>query len=954
MNWIILFILLLLPQPALAVTYWVSPSGTASSCAAADGDEDPGVIGGNTATNSPFYLSQTQLDTLNCASAGDTVMFTEFTYTESPKLLNLLVPAGTSASVRSKVLCKGNRTCIIRPTGGLPSGNHILTANNVSYYQIGARGNGFKVDCNAISVSLQCGGIRLGLTGSPAPNQTDVIIEGNEIIGNTRNGINNAEQNPTGGIYTNLVWRYNRVMEPRTPIDASGWPHAFYLAARNSTVEYNEGRTFTLAGAGTICIQAYHIASGHTIRYNYCEITDGMTGLVHSDAETGLANNSKIYGNVFKVISGTPNSCLSFHGQTDNNEYYNNVCDGFGLFMNIRAGANNNKIWNNLCTGTCSIVNNGTGNDFGGTASVTNPTVTASSNFKDATNGDYSLIAGSSQINAGLATGGIVPANGTKDRGAHETFSCTTATINTNVLDLTCSMAGNTPVQPISGATGWSVGCTGGVNCGTPVVSTVVVPTGASTILRFTLTGIGGGINACEVGQTWTITYNSATGNVRDSASIGGRTSTGSQHLQSFTNLAVTNACTGGGTPPPGGLHIHYKLDDGTSGTTPTSANDETANNLDGTLTGGATWTAGKYGSGVNLTGDSGQYIAVPYGSGVNPSTQSLTIAFGVFVNADRVSLNKSYFGAPVGTNQRLYITTRFSTWQLGIQDKSDGNPSAASDLAVTAGWNRLCLVLDSGTDTATLYLNGVASSSSSAVKTYTSYTLAGNFELGRISGVATGGGGVFDEFKVWTSVVSCADDYAAWEPNTPAWTGNIAVVSAQAWYAKLVSGVRKLYNAVNANVTIPNEGAIALLFQTDCTTTNCSAISQRLYYKCALCPSANTELPVPDTPTADGVAFYGDPSEAGLLVGDHGALLSGALTRIAGGTSHLSDSTPVFDLAQNESIVNGYIIQFRGAALGYQFCFYPKEQSGLPLNGVTPTGGLCVTVGNKTSSFSY
>ena len=67
----------------------------------------------------------------------------------------------------------------------------------------------------------------------------------------------------------------------------------------------------------------------------------------------------------------------------------------------------------------------------------------------------------------------------------------------------------------------------------------------------------------------------------------------------------------------------------------------------------------------------------------------------------------------------------------------------------MTPGDNHLCLTVNATTDTITLHKNGVASASAGGQKTVTSYTLAGDFDLGRIADLTNGGGGTFDDLIV-------------------------------------------------------------------------------------------------------------------------------------------------------------------------------------------------------------
>lgn len=923
---IALFIILfIIPQFAHATTYWVSTGGGATLCSQIDGDEDPGA-----------YMTYTALDTNNCAGSGDTVMFKAGTYTGSAKKLNLLFTAQGTAATPNMVLCEGDRTCILQ--WNLTFG-YIVYIESMSHIVFGQDGHGFKVNCtNGTNVS--CGAVGLRIAENSGI-YTNITTEGNWLTGCSVSCYHEQENVPLK-YFTNNTVRKNQIDALVADLSTTGTPHPIYIFSEGSVIEYNNvSVTF---GYG---LHGYHICYNSIWRYNKVNVGGNSIGFTCRDNEQGRSTGVKVYGNIFKwtgtVGQGT---CIRQGADSKDIQFYNNVCDGFNSFIDTNATAPS-IFQNNVCTngncrfyictnaGSCTITTPTT-LTCGGTCSTTNPTVTAASHFKDATNYDYSLISGSSLIDAGLTTNGVRACNGTCDRGAHETFAPTSASINSNSIDITLGMNLHTPPQFPSSTTGWSVSCVG-TGCGTPVVSSVSLLSGSSTIVRLTIGGITGGV--CAVGQTWTWTFNSATGSVTDSANIG---DVGlNQPMFTHSTQAITNSCSGS-TPagePPAGYHIFYRLDDGTSGATPTSANDESANNLDGTLQGGATWTTGKYGSGVAMTEASGQYITIPYGNTVDPSSQSLSIAFGVNVTAGQESKSKSYFGASSGTNQRVQITTINGSWCLGIQ--GSGQSACNTALSVQAGWNRIFMTLNSATDTATLCVNGITGTGPNATKTYTSFALPSNFALGRINDAATGGGGVFDQFVLWTSVISCSDDYTAWEPSAPPSAGTLSQVAHQ-WQKlrEAVGGTAELYLSQSATVPVAQGGAVSLVTQINCTSSNCDPIGAKLWYT----RNGGSAQAVPDMMTSDQVSFYGTTSDPDVLSGAVTCCLTGALTPNNGGTRVTSDAE-VFDIGVNGSYTRRVILKFGSTASG-TYCFFERDQNGNALNGTyTPSGGACAAL---------
>lgn len=935
----LILVLLVLSPAAHAAQYWVSQAGGVSgvngNCTQIDGTDDPGV-----------YMTPYALDAANCAGPGDTVMFKAGIYTGAALKFNLLFTANGTPFAMNKVLCEGNRTCDLRTaqTFGI-----IAWIENTNNFVFGQEGFGFKITCNPGVVSPpfdDCGAIGLRISSGGGVIQ-NVLVEGNHLTGCTITCWNQTERQPID-YFRHVTFRKNRVDALLADLSTTGDPHPTYCSGDECLLEYNE-----IYATFGVALHDYHMCSNSIWRYNRVTHGPAGSGWICTDSEQGRVTNAQVYGNTFKWTgAANAGACLLMGSASKGNLIYNNVCDGHGIFIRTNTTVGATAVFkNNVCTngncvinlcansGSCTIPATPTQLDCGGagmgqSCTTNNPIVTAASHFKDAANQDYSLIAGSTLINAGLSTGGIVPANGAKDRGAHETFTCNSASINNNLIDLTCNMAGNGPIQPLSGATGWSIGCTG-TNCGTPVINTVALAPGTSTQLRFTLTGIGGGSNACAAGQTWTLTYNAATGNVRDSAKIGWFASTGSQHLHSFGPLTITNICTGGGsTPPPAGLHVYHKLDG--------NANDSSGNGLTGTVTGGS-FLDGLHGQAFKTTAGTTDSVQLAYGNGVDPFTQPLTIAGGFFVE-DGLTNSHVLFGAPLTSGRRLYLWRSGGSIRLSIQ----GVTGTTTEFGVQVGsWHHACMTLNAGT--ATLYVNGVAGvSSGAAVLSYTSFTFSGNFFIGQPTGFTTNGNHRFDEWQVWTSIENCTTIYNTWNPPPVPVAGVLKMAHARAYGARLNSAGALIPAAgLNTTAKLVRNGALALAIQTDCDNTgDCTAIGQKLWYTCALCPSAGTELPVPDTAGADGIEFWGGQSLPGLLTGAHGANLNGALTHVAGETLKTSDTTPVFDLAQNNSTVQRYIVRATDATpIGATFKFFVKEQSGIALTSVNPTGGLGVTI---------
>lgn len=711
---------------------------------------------------------------------------------------------------------------------------------------------------------------------------------------------------------------YNNGVKAPAPTSEGDKDHGIYLAAGTDNL---------------ITHTAFHDNTGYGIQIYPATV---RTTITHNYIYDNGANSSK--------------GCIVDTGDTEIIRYNTCVTSvgsgieiAFGTATRRNTAVEHNTIY---CNGTCTNgvrFASGTGhvarnNIILGFSTATSGTATYTTNrtsgtatdiWVDPANGNFSLKAGSAAINAGTNIG--LPFNGANpDQGSYETFGFSSGTITGNTAEGTLGMALHTPVAPTTA--GWSLNCTPNPTaCPTPTIIGVTLKHGASGTVLITYSG-----TACAAGQLWTVTYDPATGATTDTTSS---TFTFQQELSAITTQSLTNACTGSGGPtPPATPHIHYLFNENTG----TNANDESANNLDCTLTNGAAWGTGLTGSSLLLANGTTQHCAILYGSGINPITTSHTIAFWA-----KLSTEGLIVGANNGNNQRLLVGVSGGTARLGVQNSNSGT---ASEFGVTLGdWTHFCVTFDKdtpggGTGTATLHINGVAGASAGSVKSYTSFTFASNWRIGNAD-INTSPGVDVENFKTWTSVVSCADEYASANPPSTPWTGNLASVAYRFYAAKYDAASAVIPLAVvNTDITVPAGAAFTVAVQTDGTVSDPTAIAQKLYYHCAACPSADADLAVPVTATTDGIEFWGTTNEQGLLSGDHGARLSGALTYVAGGTNLTADAIPVVDLAQNNSTVMRWVLRIApGTPQGRVFCFTPREQTGVELNGSVEG---CVTVG--------
>lgn len=893
MIWRLLMLGLLMTEPVMAATYYVATTGndanagTAASpwrnphrcakspvtagdtCIVGSGTYQPSDIGRNDIT---IYISASQNSVAGSAANPITIR------SETPR----------GAIIKVKSVNAGSAGIYIAQPGYIIEGFDINGTGTTWNTGSSASAAGVTIAASDVTVRNNhiwdiartlCGDMAFGQSGILITNNTPrAVVEENEInkIGRLRNGESGC-----------------------------------------STTHYQHDHGIYSAGADYV-----------TIRRNvFYDVNRGYA--VHVYASGTIHDNISITHNTFHGGSptGAPPGqiilCNTISNITIKNNIFSAAPLGYPVDYCPGTTATNTEISYNIQDSndgdavddmqtpsykpSTGITN--TGNIFNATLGLTNTTAGSE---------DFTLTASSAAINAGAVLSeaycGAAP-----DMGAFETCGPISATINGQSLDVTF---GTTilPVQVISGI--FSVSCSG-AGCGTPVVSNLSTLPSTGNVVRATITGITG--TNCAAGQTWTVSLNTAV--LTDSSKIGG---TLNQKVLSFTSFAVTNACSGSPPTPPAGPNIIYEMDENT-GTTLTNTGSGGAG-LNGTLTGGGTWGTGLTGSGVVLTSQSAQYVAIPYGNAIDPSTQSLTISFWVNVDPANVALSRSYFGSALGTNQRFYITTLDSTWRLGIQSSNDGT---IGDIAVTSGMTHVCLKADSSTDIATLSINGVASTSAGSRKAYTSFALASNFELGRIGGVATGAGGTFDKLYIYPSAEDCAAIYAAQLPLSSS-TGTFTLQTYRFESGRLgVGGAIDTRTALDTALSLAEGGYAALHLQIRCdNVANCSSTAFPLYYSV---DGGGYDYALDDVATSHGIRFYGSSSDDSLNRFIADGPLTGALSHTDGPTSMLSSHvSQSYTLAQNSSLTVRYLIYFGAGTANHTFRFRPKRGNGLSLDTYT------------------
>ena len=509
--------------------------------------------------------------------------------------------------------------------------------------------------------------------------------------------------------------------------------------------------------------------------------------------------------------------------------------------------------------------------------------------------------------------------------GAFKPSGAPHASITTNKIRVSFNTSAAVPVQNFSPA-GATAACTG-TNCpGALTVSAVAGVPNTDTDAIMTISGFPS--DAClSTNLAVTISYNAASGLWTGNDDIGPYPVL-HQKLFSFTNLAVANNCTGSGPAGyPGGYLIYHKFDEGSG----TSANDESANNLDCTLTNGAGWGAGKTGSALSVASGTTQYCASAWGSGVNPSTQDITIFIPVKIEAGAENSLHYIAGPDLGTNQRAYICGQNGVWKISMQSTSCQS-TPVSNLAVTSGWNVLTLRFNSTTDVATLYKDDVAGTGGASVA-YTSFAFATNWKIGRLHTNNTTGNYLFDDFVVYLSLVDPATLSAAFNAAPSTAAGTLAQVAIQFQGVILdTAGSPIVVGPSVQTIEVPTRGGAVLVFQVNCNTgTDCDQTAFRLVYEKN---TSSVIQQVPNIETADGTWMWGANPEAHLNNGPRTTRLTGSCTVEPGVTLQTADQVPSLAIPQTGCTVLAYIVHVDGVAGVDYFDYKLQTADGQDLPG--------------------
>jgi hypothetical protein len=637
-------------------------------------------------------------------------------------------------------------------------------------------------------------------------------------------------------------------------------------------------------------------------------------------------------GGGIRIGGGSPFAVAQIH--VYNNTIYANEVgpagqSAYGLFIftSVTAGAITAK--NNLILANESgqILNGGSGHTLSNnitTGTITDYTISTSNlNLKQGTNA--AVDAGVS-VPTRLSWVGSAPDVGATERGAVDS-----AVVASGFIEVTVNVM-QPGVRPTSGLTAWTIA--NGTSTGTPVVTSAVVKAGANNIVQLTVSGFTGA-------GTCTVSYGA--GNMTDSGFIGPANGTSlgtAQGVNSRSALAVAGTCnnTGGSAPPAGGLYSEYLLDDGSG----TVANDNTANNNDGTVSAGVTWVNDTSGTGVTIPTDATyRHVASTYGAAVNPTTESFSTCSLVLPDTQYSQKVVGSSGGN-GTSQRAYYgwatVNGVKQWGIGVQ--ASGFTSGVSEFPLQAQLTLVCLRFNAATDTANLSVNRTIGTSAAANKAYTSYTLVDDLRVGN-DGTFTVNNGGYTVYGMWVwnnTYISDAEVQTLYDSLFPAGgsVGGYAEVMHR-WQAVYLDGSLNPINfkSIGAQeIEVVAGGAVAIEFQVDCTGGDCGPVAVRLY---AGDIAGNTRS-VPQELDAFGLAVWKSSTASILNRGVSTCCLSGALTPIDGVTILDSVASNTIELAQDSSTMFRFIVRVATDQVGELYTLFLKQDNGADLNGVAGT----------------
>lgn len=232
---------------------------------------------------------------------------------------------------------------------------------------------------------------------------------------------------------------------------------------------------------------------------------------------------------------------------------------------------------------------------------------------------------------------------------------------------------------------------------------------------------------------------------------------------------------------PFGDEVVFYRFESGTATVVNSGAGGATYNS---SYSGAAATTStAKFGNYGATFGETGDYVDLGYGTGINPSTASTTIAFWVYKNEAAAGCNTGdddhVFGVSgPDANTRLYIRCRNAGWAFRLGGNAEVTSVSSAEMQT---WTHIALVLNADDDTAYFYING----EEEATGAVPNFTIGRDFWVGNFNDATTdeGSNATFDDVGVWDRGLSAGEVLslynASFTPGVPSDLTATAVNSA-------------------------------------------------------------------------------------------------------------------------------------------------------------------------------
>ncbi len=264
-----------------------------------------------------------------------------------------------------------------------------------------------------------------------------------------------------------------------------------------------------------------------------------------------------------------------------------------------------------------------------------------------------------------------------------------------------------------------------------------------------------------------------------------------------FTSLILPTFAQAAG--PLGDEVLYYDFE-GTTGTSTNGGSAGAAN--DGTFVGNAstTNTIFKFGSRSGSFGETGDYLRTWYGSGTNPTSQSLSVSMWVYKKEASAGCNTGdddhFFGVSgPQANTRFYLRCTNNFWNMRFgASAATSTPTSI----VHQTWTHLALVFDAANDLPKLYVDGVLRATSPIVA---SFVLGDNFFVGnfndRVNNTFNEGSNMnIDDFALYTRPLTTGEITTLYNLGVSLSAPTIATSSA--YSTKVYLGWNAVGGAVN------------------------------------------------------------------------------------------------------------------------------------------------------------